>query len=83
MDDRISRVRDGVLGAEQALTAGSGGSPSDVASRFVYVVKIVEALPGVGKVRARRLLDSLGLGERDRVGDLRPETTAALLRGLE
>jgi len=83
MDDRISRVRGGELGAEQALTPDPGDGFGDVASRFVYVVKIVEALPGVGKVRARRLLESLGLGERDRVGDLRPETTAALLRGLE
>lgn len=82
MDDRLERVRAGAMGAAEALTPLSGDAAEEVASRYVYVVKVVEAVPGVGKVRARRLLESVGLGERDRVGDLHPAARAELLRGL-
>ena len=37
---------------------------------FVYVVKIAEALPGIGKVRARKVLSDHGLGERTRSRDV-------------
>ena len=44
--------------------------PDALVCRFVYLVKIAEALPGVGKVRARRVLADHGCGERTRVGDV-------------
>jgi hypothetical protein len=36
----------------------------------VYLVKLAEVLPAIGKVRARRVLADHGLGERTRVGDV-------------
>lgn len=79
---RIGRVRDGEIGLVEALHPSGDGSVDALASRYVYVVKIVEAAPGVGKVRARRALEAVGLGERDRVGDLSTEVRAALVREL-
>lgn len=80
--DRIEGVRDGAIGLGEALHPLDGDSVDALASRFVYVVKVVEAVPGVGKVRARRALESVGLGERDRVGDLSADLRAALLLEL-
>lgn len=80
--ERIGRVKDGQLGLSEALVLVEGDAMDALASRFVYVVKIAEAAPGVGKVRARRALDAVGLGERDRVGDLSAEVRVALLREL-
>lgn len=79
MTRRIADVRDGASGLAEALRPDEGDSVDALASRFVYVVKIVEAAPGVGKVRARRALEAVGLGERDRVGDLTDRVRAALL----
>lgn len=50
--------------------------------RFVYLVKIAEALPGVGKVRARRVIADMQLGERTRVGDVTAAQRAALVKAL-
>lgn len=50
--------------------------------RFVYLVKIAEALPGVGKVRARRVLADHGFGERTRVGDVAIVDRDALVQAL-
>jgi hypothetical protein len=80
--DRIAGVRSGAIGLREALQPMADESVAALASRFVYVVKVVEAVPGVGKVRARRALDAVGLGERDRVGDLSVDVRAALLREL-
>ncbi len=52
------------------------------AVRDVYVVKLAEALPQVGKVRARRVLAEFGLGERTRVYEVPQEVQAALCEAL-
>ncbi len=80
--ERIARVGDGRLALADALRPADGDDPDALASRFVYAVKVAEAAPGVGKVRARRALGAVGLGERDRVGDLAPDVRGALLREL-
>lgn len=51
-------------------------------AQFVYLVKIAEAVPGVGKVKARRALEALGYGERTRVGDVPKSGHAALVGAL-
>jgi ribosomal protein S13 len=38
----------------------------------VYVVKVIERIPNVGKVKARRILSELDISERCHVGDLTP-----------
>lgn len=56
--------------------------PDALVCRFVYLVKIAEALPGVGKVRARRVLADHGFGERTRVGDVAIVDRDALVQAL-
>jgi len=56
--------------------------PDALVCRFVYLVKIAEALPGVGKVRARRVLADHGCGERTRVGDVAVNDRDALVQAL-
>jgi len=56
--------------------------PDALVCRFVYLVKIAEALPGVGKVRARRVLADHGCGERTRVGDVAVNDRDTLVQAL-
>lgn len=37
---------------------------------YAYVVKALEAVPGIGKVKARRILDDVGVHEQTRIADL-------------
>ena len=46
------------------LKPDAGLLPADPVARL-YVVKVLESLPGVGKVSARRALEELGIGELD------------------
>ena len=48
----------------------------------VKVVALAEVVPGVGKVRARRLLGALGIAEGARWGDLGPEAQRRLAAAL-
>jgi len=57
-------------------------SDDDPVIRFVYIVKFAEAVPGVGKVKARRVLASLGYGERTRTGEVPAGVRAALVGAL-
>jgi hypothetical protein len=54
----------------------------DDASRQVYLVKLAEVLPAIGKVRARRVLADHGLGERTRVGDVPVAVQQSLCEAL-
>ena len=54
----------------------------DDASRQVYLVKLAEVLPAIGKVRARRVLANHGLGERTRVGDVPVAVQQSLCEAL-
>ena len=56
--------------------------PDALVCRFVYLVKIAEALPGVGKARARRVLADHGCGERTRVGDVAVSDRDTLVQAL-
>lgn len=78
LESLIQQVAQGTLSVAQVLAL----SERDLPARFVYLVKIAEAAPGVGKVRARRVLESLGYGERTRVGDVPPGGFAALVGAL-
>ena len=46
------------------------------------VVAVLESLPGVGKVKARRTMEEIGISETRRVGGLGPKQRAALLEQL-
>lgn len=82
--DVFARAGDGSTIPPSASDALSSDTHSDEnVCRFVYVVKIAEALPGVGKVRARRVLADLQLGERTRLGDVTAAQRAALVKELQ
>ncbi|MFM7307887.1 MAG: hypothetical protein ACKO2Q_07920 [Actinomycetota bacterium] len=81
LEELISAVRDGGT----TLTGVFGDSNSfniEHAFGFVYLVKLAESVPGIGKVRARRILEDHGLGERTRVCDVPAATRAALVQVL-
>ena len=44
------------------------------------VVAVLESLPGVGKVRARRLMDEIGISETRRIRGLGAQQRDALLK---
>lgn len=60
----INEIANGSLSVAQVMSMG------DDDRTYVYVVKALEAVPGIGKVRARRILEELGIGEQVRLGDL-------------
>lgn len=78
IESRIARVSDGSTSIERVLQLGE----DDPVVRFVYLVKFAEAVPGVGKVKARRVLASLGYGERTRTGEVPAGDRAALTAAL-
>ena len=46
------------------------------------VVSMLESLPGVGKVKARRVMEEVGIAENRRVQGLGAQQRAALLQQL-
>lgn len=54
----------------------------DTAVGRLYVVKLLESLPGVGKIRARRVMSEIGIGEKRRVSELGANHRVALLKVL-
>ena len=46
------------------------------------VLSLLESLPGVGKVKARRLMEEIGISESRRVKGLGPQQRQALLEQL-
>src|SRR5579872_3687642 len=70
-----------------AAVAGGAVGLAELASEQgadeVKVVVLAEVVPGVGKVRARRVLTALGIPDGARWGDLTPERSAALAAALD
>jgi len=46
------------------------------------VVALLESLPGVGKVKARRIMEDIGISESRRVRGLGPQQRSSLLEQL-
>jgi signal recognition particle GTPase len=55
---------------------------SDEVVGKLKVLSLLESLPGVGKVKARRLMDDIGISETRRVKGLGPQQRQALLDQL-
>jgi len=58
-DQLVSEVRSGELGLVDAFARAD----RDPLAGRVFAVKVLEAVPGIGKVRARRTMARLGLDE--------------------
>ena len=54
------------------------GQKDDVVGKL-KVVKLLEALPGVGKVKAKAIMEEIGIAETRRVRGLGPHQSAALI----
>jgi hypothetical protein len=50
---------------------------------FLYVVKALEVVDGVGKVRARRMLEELGVPETARLADLSDAQRHVLIQQIQ
>ena len=72
--DVVGAVAAGRLALADAVALGR----DDPEVGALKVVKVVEAVPGVGKVRARRALEAAGVGERTPVGALPPGAVEAV-----
>jgi hypothetical protein len=78
MESLVVEVAAGRISMTEVLSR----SDRDATAGFVYLVKVAEALPGVGKVRARRVLADFSLGERTRVSEVPRATRAPLVAAL-
>jgi hypothetical protein len=58
-----------------------GADADDVIGKL-KVLSLLESLPGVGKVKARRLMEEIGISESRRVRGLGPQQRQALLEQL-
>jgi hypothetical protein len=76
LDATIAAVASGALPFAELLAV------DDDDRTYLYVVKALEVLDGVGKVRARRILDVVGLQENVRVSELSPLQRKALLEAI-
>jgi hypothetical protein len=64
------------------LSEALGKSESDDVIGKLKVVSLLESLPGVGKVKARRIMEDIGISETRRVRGLGPQQRQALLEQL-
>jgi hypothetical protein len=71
-----ARLKIGSMSLVEALDS------NDVNVGKIKVVSMLESLPGVGKVKARRLMDEIGIADNRRVQGLGAQQRASLLRQL-
>lgn len=71
-----SRLKNGSVTLTQLIEAGD-----EVAGKM-KVLALLEALPGLGKVKARRLLDDLDIAESRRLQGLGEQQRARLIEAL-
>ena len=71
----IESLRNGLVSIQREIATGVTTirrvlESTDDVDRYLYIVKALESVPGVGKVRARAILADLGVAEHTRCGDL-------------
>jgi len=70
------RLKMGGLTLSELLTAADGNETIGK----MKVISVLEALPGLGKVKARRLMDTVGISESRRLQGLGSNQRQSLLR---
>lgn len=81
--ETISHIRTARRDAVERSRSGNLASVLDTSDEYekcVYVVKLLDVHPALGKVKGRRLLSSLGVSQFDCVLDVTPDVKAAILR---
>ena len=66
MDAVLGQVESGALAIDSILSQ----SDLDEASSVLYACKLVEVVPGIGKVKARQLLAQMNISETEQTGNL-------------
>jgi hypothetical protein len=74
--DIKNRLKMGSLSLKEALDS------SDVNVGKLKVVSLLESLPGVGKVKARKVMEDVGIADNRRVQGLGAQQRIALLESL-
>ena len=74
------KLKIGSLSLGELFDATDRGDESGNMLAKLKVVSVLESLPGVGKVKARRTMEELGISESRRVRGLGPQQREALLR---
>ena len=74
--DIKNRLKMGSLSLKEALDS------SDVNVGKLKVVSLLESLPGVGKVKARKVMDEVGIADNRRIQGLGTQQRIALLESL-
>jgi len=79
----VKRLREGHRTAVLRASAGNLSFvcelPADAPEAHVYVVKVLDVHPALGKVAGRRLMEALGIDQFAHISDLSAETKTALL----
>jgi hypothetical protein len=79
----VKRLREGHRTAGLRASAGNLSFvcelPADAPEAHVYVVKVLDVHPALGKVAGRRLMATLGIDQFAHISDLSAETKIALL----
>ncbi len=71
-----NRLKLGTLSLDEALQS------NDTTVGKLKVVSLLESLPGVGKVKARKIMEEIGIAENRRVQGLGQQQKTALLQQL-
>ena len=66
MDVFLSRIESGSLNIDSILLSDD----IDEASSVLYACKLIEVVPGIGKVKARHLLAQMNVDETEQTGNL-------------
>ena len=66
MDAVLGQIESGVLNIDSILLQNN----IDEASSVLYACKLIEVVPGIGKVKARHLLAQMNVSETEQTGNL-------------
>ena len=76
------KLKIGSLSLGELFEATDRGDESGNMLAKLKVVSVLESLPGVGKVKARKLMEEIGIADNRRVQGLGAQQKAALLEQL-
>ena len=76
MDALLEQVGNGSLNIDSILLQ----SDLDLATDVLYVCKLVEVVPGIGKVKARQLLARMKVSETEQTGNLTMDQRSKLVQ---
>ena len=79
MDVVLRQVETGSLTIDSILSH----SDLDEASSVLYVCKLIEVIPGIGKVKARHLLAQMNVSETERTGNLNMDQRKRLVQLID